>query len=45
MNSKDAILIIQDYLESVNNETVKEALHRAITALEKDNSSHKIGQH
>lgn len=45
MNNKDAIAVIVDHIDGVNTPIVKEALHRAITALEKDNSAHKIGQH
>jgi len=42
MNSKDAILIINEYIVLNDlNKTLKEALFRAITALEKDNSPHK----
>ena len=41
MNTKDAIDIINEYIfYNTLNPTVKEALHRAITALKKDNNAH-----
>lgn len=41
MNSKDAIDIIKEHIFEVDNNTLKESLYRAITALEKDNSPHR----
>lgn len=43
MNAEDSIEIIKEHIPTVKNKTVEEALHRAITALEKEKNIHKHG--